>query len=59
MIRKLTKEQEALIPVFRDKWVKIGLSTIPFTRWDFDSHSSGSNPEEALDRSSIGRACPL
>src|SRR3990167_5543426 len=26
-IEKLTKEQEALIPVIREKWIKIGLST--------------------------------
>lgn len=27
MIKKLTKEQENLIPTYRDKWLKIGLST--------------------------------
>ena len=28
-IEKLTKEQEDLLPVYRDKWLKIGLSTEP------------------------------
>jgi hypothetical protein len=29
MIESLTAEQEALLPVYRDKWLKIGLSTEP------------------------------
>lgn len=29
MITKLTPNQEALLPVYRDKWLKIGLSTEP------------------------------
>ena len=29
MIKKLTAEQEALLPVYRDKWLAIGLSTEP------------------------------
>lgn len=29
MITKLTKKQKALLPVYRDKWLKIGLSTEP------------------------------
>ena len=31
-IDKLTPEQEALIPVIRDKWIEIGLSTEPTDR---------------------------
>lgn len=31
-IDKLTPEQEALLPVYRDKWIKIGLSTEPCDR---------------------------
>ena len=31
-IKKLTAEQEALIPVFRDKWIKIGTATGPTDR---------------------------
>ena len=30
MITKLTKEQELLLPTYRDKWLKIGLSTEQF-----------------------------
>jgi hypothetical protein len=32
MIKKLTPEQEALIPVYREKWRKIAFSTEPFER---------------------------
>ncbi len=32
MIEKLTKEQKDLMAVYRDKWVKIGLSTDRFTK---------------------------
>lgn len=32
LIEKLTPEQEALIPVYREKWRKIGLSTEPIDR---------------------------
>jgi hypothetical protein len=33
MIEKLTKEQEEALPLFRDKWIKIGLGTGPVD-WD-------------------------
>lgn len=29
MIEKLTLEQEALIPIIRDEWIKIALDTSP------------------------------
>jgi len=32
MIDKLTKEQEARLPEFRDKWLRIGLCTAPIDR---------------------------
>lgn len=32
MLEKLTPEQEALIPVYRDKWKAIALSTEPINR---------------------------
>ena len=32
MIKSLTKEQEAKLPEFRDKWLKIGLATGPVNR---------------------------
>ncbi|NJN23047.1 MAG: hypothetical protein HC812_20060 [Leptolyngbya sp. RL_3_1] len=32
MINELTPEQEALLPVYRDKWMAIGLSTEPCDR---------------------------
>jgi hypothetical protein len=32
MINELTEEQKALLPVYRDKWMKIGLSTGPADR---------------------------
>ena len=32
MITSLTPEQEAQIPIIRDEWIKIGLSTEPFTQ---------------------------
>ncbi len=31
-IEQLTEEQKALLPVYRDKWIKIGLSTEPANR---------------------------
>lgn len=31
MITELTKEQEEQLAVYKDKWLKIGLSTEPFT----------------------------
>ena len=31
MIKSLTKKQIALIPAYRDKWLKIGLSCDPFS----------------------------
>lgn len=37
MIESLTPEQEALIPVFRDKWLEIGLSTQPATKEDMEA----------------------
>jgi len=33
-IEKLTKEQEELLQVYRDKWIKLGLSTDRFTQED-------------------------
>ena len=32
MIEKLTSEQEALLPIYRDKWLKYGLSTEPMDK---------------------------
>ena len=37
MLEKLTLEQESLLPIIRDKWIKIGLSTEPC---DFERESS-------------------
>ena len=34
MIEQLTAEQEAMLPVYRDKWLKIGLSCEPL---DFEA----------------------
>ena len=32
MIEKLTPEQEALIPIIRDEWIKIALDTSPISK---------------------------
>ena len=39
MLTKLTKKQEAMIPEYRDKWLKIGLSTEPL---DFERAKSAA-----------------
>ena len=58
-IEKLTKKQEAIVPEWRDKWIKIGLSTERADRPRFERAVAGCYRAAKLVPPKTALAAPL